>query len=391
MMDNLRDLAQGCRALHIEVQRGDLHLAAAEDADWTLEVSSSHNDLPEIVRDGDLLTICQRGHGGWRMDLRLTMPRGVERVEASSGMGNVEAGGLQGNGTLSSGHGHVSLDGAQGDFTLSSGNGRVEVRQVRGSLVASSGNGSLHGDHLHGHITLSSGNGRVDLHESDGELRISTGNGDVTLLEVGGDGKIETGHGQIEVHRSRALTLAATTGAGDIAVADGSVQALRLTSMVGKVSSTAHLLPGSYELESSMGAVSITVPWGVSARVNAQTGFGKVTSDIPLVRVGRSGPMSFGGERMVGSAGEGEPAIDVSLRTSHGSISVIQARQGAEGPEAATPPTYAEAATPPAEATEEPAPDSKTSGATLTVLEALARGEISPAEAEDLLYGLQRR
>jgi hypothetical protein len=41
-------------------------------------------------------------------------------------------------------------------------------------------------------------------------------------------------------------------------------------------------------------------------------------------------------------------------------------------------------------ANEESAADGKPGGATLTVLEALARGEISPAEAEDLLYGLQR-
>lgn len=381
-MENLRDLAQGCRALHLEVQRGDLHLAAAENADWTLEVSSSHNDLPEVVRDGDLLTICQRGYGGGRMDLRLTMPHGVERVEASSGMGNVEASGLRGRGRLSSGHGHLSLDESQGDFELSSGNGRVEVRQARGSLVASSGNGTLLGHHLHGQITLNTGNGRVELRKSDGELRINTGNGDVTLQEIGGHGTIETGHGRIEVQGSRALALTATTGAGDITVSDGTVQSLRLTSMVGKVSSTAHLLPGSYELESSMGAVSVTIPWGVPARVNAQTGFGKVTSDIPLVRVGRSGPMSLGGERMVGSVGEGEAAIDVALRTSHGSISVIQSREAAEGPRT-------EAATPP-QRNEDPAADNTSGGATLTVLEALARGEITPAEAEDLLYGPQR-
>jgi hypothetical protein len=110
--------------------------------------------------------------------------------------------------------------------------------------------------------------------------------------------------------------------------------------------------------------------------VDAQTSFGQIHSDFPLVRVGRSGPLGFGGVRMVGSIGEGEPEVDIALRSSKGQISLRRA------PDYSTPSpgTTGErpASTPPGEP--QPAMDS-----TFAVLEALARGDISVEEADELL------
>ena len=173
--------------------------------------------------------------------------------------------------------------------------------------------------------------------------------------------------------------------------------------MMGDVYCTADLLPGEYELESAVGAVTLSLTPASRARVDAQTSFGKVHSDIPLVRVGRSGPMGFGGERMVGSIGEGEPLVQVNLRTTHGQIRVRQAhgdaRDDAPGPAHAARQTYAHEGTDqrPAHVRESaPRHDSEAVQAsaleepaqsTLAVLEALAHGEITPDEADALLYG----
>jgi hypothetical protein len=125
-----------------------------------------------------------------------------------------------------------------------------------------------------------------------------------------------------------------------------------------------------------MGAIDLELPATIKARVDAQTSFGQIHSDFPLVRVGRSGPLGFGGVRMVGSIGEGEPEVDITLRSSKGQISVR--RRPDTGAAGAGTTSERPAPAPPEEPTA--AMDS-----TLAVLEALARGDISVDEADELL------
>jgi hypothetical protein len=125
-----------------------------------------------------------------------------------------------------------------------------------------------------------------------------------------------------------------------------------------------------------MGAIDLELPATIKARVDAQTSFGQIHSDFPLVRVGRSGPLGFGGVRMVGSIGEGEPEVHIALRSSKGQISLRRRPDSAAAGADTT--TERPAPTPP----EEPTP---TMDSTLAVLEALARGDISVDEADELL------
>jgi hypothetical protein len=94
------------------------------------------------------------------------------------------------------------------------------------------------------------------------------------------------------------------------------------------------------------------------------------------VRVGRSGPLGFGGVRMVGSIGEGEPEVDIALRSSKGQISLRRR------PDYSTSSAGTSAERPTRTTPEEPAP---ARDSTLAVLEALARGDISVEEADELL------
>jgi hypothetical protein len=158
---------------------------------------------------------------------------------------------------------------------------------------------------------------------------------------------------------------------GSLRVEGGAVRGLRLRSGMGTIACAAALEPGTYEMVTDMGAIDLELPATIKARVDAQTSFGQIHSDFPLVRVGRSGPLGFGGVRMVGSIGEGEPEVDITLRSSKGQISVRR-RPGA-GTTSERP-----APAPPEEPTA--AMDS-----TLAVLEALARGDISVDEADELL------
>jgi hypothetical protein len=122
-----------------------------------------------------------------------------------------------------------------------------------------------------------------------------------------------------------------------------------------------------------------------NAHLDAQTSFGQIHSDFALVRVGRSGSMSFNGTRMVGSLGPAEPDINVVLRTSRGQIE-LRLKEGAL-------PRYETVPVAPSRAVEqEPSEplqpeDTYERGPeyVLTVLRALAEGTLSLEEADALL------
>lgn len=385
-MASFAELATGATELQVHINRGDIGISSSESAGWTLECSGG--DEPQIERRGEVISV-QQIHGSRRLDVRLTVPSELAAVTLHTGMGRIEAEGLHGRLRLASGHGQLVLKACEGEAEASTGNGKLVVESYQGALKASSGNGGIHLRAGEGEATLSTGNGNVELRAFEGTLRATTGHGDVAMSEVAGEAKAETGHGQIRVEAARELALRATTGAGSIRVDGSSVRALRLNSNMGNITCAATLRPGNYEFSSGMGSVTVELPANIRARVDAQTGFGHIQSDFPLVRVGRTGPMGFGGERMVGSIGEGEPEVEIGMRSGNGQLRLRQTGPVLAGEqwtrrEAPTPPPAPDvpAAAPgaPEEPRQRPALDS-----TLAILEALARGDISTAEAEDLL------
>lgn len=399
------DLAAGARALRVEIKRGDVQVRAGEGERWGLQWSADGGEGPQVEREGDVVRVWQSPTGFLpagldlkRLDLRLTLPPGVEAVELRTGLGRIEAEGLRGRSVLTTGNGALSLRAAGGEAELNTGNGEVSVGEFNGSLRASTGNGRVRLDKLGGNLSLNTGNGPVELLDVDGRVRASTGNGDLRLIGVAGEVELNTGHGQVEIGAPRSLAVRANTAMGAVRVDGGSLRGLRVNSMVGEVDCSAELQPGRYELTSGMGTISLQLPPDVPARVDAQTGFGQVHSDFPLVRVGRSGPMGFGGVRMVGSIGEGEPRVEVSLRSGKGAIYLRRAAAATAAPRvtaAEAPPRPAAPRQPdqPHEAHQPHAPHAGVATATeagwgdpqLAVLEAVARGELTPDEADEML------
>ena len=375
-MDRFEELAHGAHEVSVRVNRGDIELRAGEELNWTLEWSSERNEEPLVQREGHMLLIHRTD--GHRLDIRLTMPAGIESVDLRTGSGRLQAEGVRGRLRMETGNGPATLRSGQGDAEVTSGNGAIEVKDYEGAIRLASGNGLARLEGFSGEAKLHTGNGRVEVSRAEGRFHAATGNGDVMLKEVGGEIEIGTGHGKIEVSDARALGLHGETALGSVSVKGGSVRGLRLNTMMGDASCSAELLPGMHELSTVMGSVMLDLPAEANTRIDAQTSFGQIHSDFPLVRVGRTGPMGFGGVRMVGSTGEGEVQADVALRSSKGSIQVR--RRGGR----------ADNATRSYRAEEQPSGNAVPRGArrydsTLAMLEALSRGEISPAEAEDML------
>jgi hypothetical protein len=206
----------------------------------------------------------------------------------------------------------------------------------------------------------------------------------------------------------------------------------------------------AHTFNTNSGNISVAVPHGLAARIEAATTLGSIRSDLPLVSVGQRGPKSLFGRRLVGSLGDGPVRAEITLRTARGDIrlgwldaAVPPAPPGAAAPDAraahewragdlpvppvppapparptppevvirlpaataapAPPPADVRPATPPADAgpltlgRAEPAflpdaaPAAAPEAAQRRVLEALAAGQISVAEAERLLAALDEQ
>ncbi len=383
MMERLEELAAGATELQVRLRRGDIDVRSGDA--WGLQWSSETGEEPEVRREGWTLSIRSGATRNGRdtrarLDVKLIVPQGVDAAELTTGWGSVNVDSLRGRLKLATGHGAVSFRCSRGVAEVTTGNGELSIQGYEGRLTATTGNGRARIQGLRGDASLRTGNGGLEVLDSEGRLRVKVGNGDVLISGVGGEAELMTGHGRVEINASRNLAVQATTAHGSIHVDRGIVRSLQLRSTMGSLTSTANLAPGKYDLSTSVGDISIEVPADARARVDAQTSFGQVNSDFPLVRVGRSGPMGFGGVRMVGSTGEGEPELDISLRSGKGRLSLLKAAPQSPAPVKTVPPVPVE---PVRTAEAEEAPQDPT----LALLQAVARGELSPQEADDLLSG----
>jgi hypothetical protein len=182
------------------------------------------------------------------------------------------------------------------------------------------------------------------------------------------------------------------------------------------VSCSAVLGPGRHEVTTGEGPAHVTLPADARARIDAQTGWGRVHSDFPLVRVRQSGRSSLDGLRMVGTVGEDDPETHLQLRTDRGDVRISRApavadttadraqghrwhpSHGATQVSLELPPMDLKISLDLSAAgrsaqthAHRPGVDPQRVGATgradpvLAILTAVARGEITPDQAEELL------
>ncbi|HEY3081938.1 MAG TPA: DUF4097 family beta strand repeat-containing protein [Chloroflexota bacterium] len=327
-IDRFAEIATGATELSVRLKKGDLTLRSGEGVAWSFNYSSSGDEVPQFSREGSRLVIEQPEsyfHHNRRMDVEITTPREVEQFELRTGHGRCHVEGLGGRIELNSGHGGVTLRDSRGQAEISTGHGELIVEGFDGPLEANTGHGRVAIDGLRGDAELRTGHGRMELRRNEGRLHVNTGHGEVVIEESGGQIELKSGHGGVEVSLPRDLVLHSQTGMGGVRIAGGSLRGLEVKTGKGEVACTARLEPGSYDVNTGIGNVSFELPDGLAMRVDLQTGFGGIQSDLPLVQVGRSGPMGFGGLRMVGSVGEGDPQIELNLRTGKGNVALQRA------------------------------------------------------------------
>jgi len=365
----LRIPCDGVAALHLNIGLGDIEFYGEERADIELRLSRGEQDDLEILRAGDTVHIRQRPdmRSGWfglghdrHIDVQAAVPTTLTRLEMHSGLGSVCGRQVQAQVRLATGKGDIRFE------------------------------GSLEG-------------------------RASTGLGSIVLAGVRGETVVNTGCGDLTIRRAEGGRLEASTGAGQLRIEGGRLDALRASSGAGDIHCACALGVGDFRLENGAGNIQLELPANQAAQIEASSSMGNVTSDFPLVRVGRPGPVALGSVRMVGSIGDEGLRARLVAKTGLGNITLRRGPAVEEAPAARPAPVGAEQD--PAPTSDAPAPNPQPApppppapvgagldstpaedatipespaDARLAILESLARGEISVDEAEQLILHLSK-
>jgi len=121
------------------------------------------------------------------------------------------------------GDGAIRIEGVEGKLELRSGDGSIHVSEVKGELVLNTGDGSINVDHAEGRLTLETGDGGVNVEGNLSVVRMHTGDGSIvyradSATRMEDDWDISTGDGSVSIYLPAGFNadLDAHTGDGRI-------------------------------------------------------------------------------------------------------------------------------------------------------------------------------
>ena len=176
---------------------------------------------------------------------------------------------------------------------------RIELRVPRDAdFDVETGDGSVTSQAFTGKLRISTGDGSIDAHGLKGEVRLHSGDGHIDGDDLDGSLHADSGDGRITV-RGRFDKLTLESG-------DGSVNA---------EAATGSKIQDGWSLRSGDGSVTVRLPDGLNADLDAHTGDGHITLDFPVTVSG-----SVSGSTIRGKIGSGGPPLMV--HTGDGSIHI---------------------------------------------------------------------
>jgi DUF4097 and DUF4098 domain-containing protein YvlB len=129
-----------------------------------------------------------------------------------------------------------------------------------------------------GGADIATGSASIDLDEVGGDLRVRSGTATTTVRAVGGSVQLRTGAG--DTHFTEiAGDLDCVCGSGQL-IADLVRGAVRCR--VGSGEARLAAVYGDVDMASGSGPLSVGLPAGVTARLDVQTGSGRVSSELPV-------------------------------------------------------------------------------------------------------------
>ena len=161
-------------------------------------------------------------------------------------------------------------------------------------LEVHTGDGSIEVQPVTGRVSLSTGDGSITVDGLQGEISLHTGDGSIRATGLSGRLKADTGDGSMNV-RGRFDVLDLRTGDGGIVAA----------------AEPGSKVEAAWSLRSGDGSITLRVPEGLGAELDAHTGDGSITVDKPVTVSGtireRSvrGPLGPGGPPLQIYTGDG--------------------------------------------------------------------------------------
>jgi len=205
---------------------------------------------------------------------------------------------------------------AQGDFTsleAITASGDIVFRGLDARLRTSSGEVSV----LAGRrVSVSSSSGDCEADSVDGRFVFETSSGDLTLGYARDSVRVRTASGDVAIQQAaRGLDGEVSSGQIDVAAAGGPI---RLVSTSGDVSVAAVAPFAGVDVSTSSGELTVRLPHGAGARLEASTSSGSIDCSLPITlersdrrhlsgRIGSGGPSvrlsSASGDIVVTSGG----------------------------------------------------------------------------------------
>ena len=165
-------------------------------------------------------------------------------------------------------------------------------------------------------LDLHTSDGHVTARKVTGDIRIDTSDGHVTAEDLHGSVRIHTSDGHIEGSGFDG-TIDAETSDGHMRLR-GRFDALKLHTGDGSITAEAlagSKMTGEWSIRTSDGSVTLRLPEGFSAELDAHTGDGTISSQLPITVSGALNRSS-----LRGNINKGGPTLIV--RTGDGSIRI---------------------------------------------------------------------
>jgi DUF4097 and DUF4098 domain-containing protein YvlB len=165
------------------------------------------------------------------------------------------------------------------------------------------------------HVRARSGDGSIRIERVNGRLELRTGDGSIRAADVTGDLSFDTSDGSVSVERAEGR-LSVDTGDGSVSVS-GKLAAVKLHTSDGSVvyrADAGAAMTDNWDITTGDGTVSVYLPPGFSADLDAHTGDGSIRSEID----GLDSPPRDARRTLKGKIGDGGRTL--RIRTGDGSI-----------------------------------------------------------------------
>ncbi|MCW5882934.1 MAG: DUF4097 family beta strand repeat protein [Anaerolineae bacterium] len=162
-------------------------------------------------------------------------------------------------------------------------------------------------------VDIEADNGEVTVDGVAAEVNARSANGAVTIRSVEGPVRVEADNGRMTIDRTRGL-LDVQTNNGAIDATVTQADNMRLRSRNGAVTFAGALGAGPHEIQSSNGAVTVTVPADQKLQLDVQTDNGAINNSLPLTNA------QTDRRRLTGALGSGGPLLTV--RTNNGRVTL---------------------------------------------------------------------